>query len=102
MKNQLRWAGHVVRMEDERIPKQLFYGELITGKRPQHKPKKRCCMYIYTCIYKDYNRALIEKTELLCKRMRWKAFFFLNPNVGINKKETVIWLYLEENTTANK
>ena len=37
---------------------------------------------------KDYNRALIEKTELLCKRMRWKAFFFLNPNVGINKKET--------------
>ena len=40
MKNQLRWAGHVVRMEDERIPKQLF-GELMTGKRPQHKPKKR-------------------------------------------------------------
>ena len=21
--------------------KQLFYGELMTGKRPQHKPKKR-------------------------------------------------------------
>ena len=28
-------------MEDDRIPKQLFYGELTTGKRPQHKPKKR-------------------------------------------------------------
>ena len=26
----------------------------------------------------DYKRKLIEKTELLYKRMRWKAFFYLN------------------------
>ena len=38
---QLRWAGHVVRMNDDRLPKQLFYGELASGKRPRHKPKKR-------------------------------------------------------------
>ena len=38
---QLRWAGHVVRMSDDRLPKQLFYGELANGKRPRHKPKKR-------------------------------------------------------------
>lgn len=41
MKNQMRWVGHLVRMSDERLPKQLFYGELKQGRRPQHKPRKR-------------------------------------------------------------
>ena len=32
----------VVRMEDGRIPKNLFYGELVEGKRPTGRPKLRC------------------------------------------------------------
>lgn len=51
---QLRWAGHLVRMDDVRLPKRLFYGELATGKRPKHKPKKRYKDGI-KCILKDTN-----------------------------------------------
>ena len=41
MKHHVRWAGHLVRMDDSRIPKQLFDGELSEGKRSQGGQKKR-------------------------------------------------------------
>ena len=38
---QLPWVGHLLRMDDGFLVKGLFYGELTSGKRQQHKPRKR-------------------------------------------------------------
>ena len=38
---RLRWLGHVVRMQDGRIPKDILYGELTTGTRPTGRPLLR-------------------------------------------------------------
>ena len=37
---------------------------------------------------KDYLQRLIEKTEQFLRRMRWKAFFFLNPEATTSTKNT--------------
>ena len=49
VKNYLPRAGHVVRMDESRLLKQLFYSEMCEGKRKELRPKKRlkdavkCC-----------------------------------------------------------
>ena len=36
----MRWLGHVARMDNARVPKQVNFGE-VTATRPQHGPRKR-------------------------------------------------------------
>ena len=42
---RLRWLGHVSRMDDGRIPKDILYGELATGTRPTGRPALRLKTY---------------------------------------------------------
>ena len=41
LKSCLRWTGHVIRMEDHRIPKRLLFEELEKGHRKKGRPCKR-------------------------------------------------------------
>ena len=51
----MRCAGHIVRMGDGRLPKQLFYVEPTRGKKPQHKPWKR---------FKDVLKSNLKELEI--------------------------------------
>ena len=52
---RLRWIGHVRRMDDGRIPKDLLYGELAKGNRPAGRPMLR---------YKDVCKRDMKLTEI--------------------------------------
>ncbi|KAL7865388.1 hypothetical protein SRHO_G00106350 [Serrasalmus rhombeus] len=69
---RLRWLGHVCCMEDGRIPKDIFYGELASGKRPQGRPQLR-----YKDVCKCNMKALDINTEIwedtAANRSNWRC-----------------------------
>ena len=40
LNSRLRWVGHAIRMEENRLPKQMIFGELASGKRKQGRPSR--------------------------------------------------------------
>ena len=36
---RLRWSGHVCRLDDGRLPKDIFYGELADAPSPRGRPR---------------------------------------------------------------
>ena len=54
-RNRLRWVGHVARMTDNRLPKQLLYGEIATGERSAGGQLKR---------YKDAMKKTLKECHI--------------------------------------
>ena len=84
--NQMQWLGHVVRMEVNRLPKQLFYGELVIGKRPKHKPKKR----FKDCIknnLKSFKIPVDDWETLAMNRSEWRKS--INKGAEVFESERV-------------
>ncbi|BHF64703.1 hypothetical protein SprV_0200770900 [Sparganum proliferum] len=52
---QLWWNGHIVRMDDERLPKRLFYGDVATGSRQQEGQVRR---------YKDTLKTSLKRRQI--------------------------------------
>ena len=70
LKSCFRWTGHVIRMEDHRIPKQLLFGELEQGHRRQGHPCKR----FKDTVKAGFQWCGIPPTELVATaldRQRW-------------------------------
>lgn len=59
---QLRWTGHIVRMNDNRLPKQLLYGELREGSRNVGGQKLR---------YKDVIKRHLKRVD--CDVNTWEV-----------------------------
>ena len=53
--SQLRWTGHIIRMNDSRLPKAVFYGELTEGKRLRGGQRLR---------YKDVVKRHLKATHI--------------------------------------
>ncbi|XP_076036516.1 uncharacterized protein LOC143022261 [Oratosquilla oratoria] len=64
IKSLLRWVGCVIRMDDHRLRKQLWYGELSSGKRNTGRPRKS---------FKDCVKTHLTYTNIPPKKLETEA-----------------------------
>ena len=87
---RLRWLGHVHRMEDGRIPKDILYGELARGKRNIGRPQLR-----FKDVCKRDMKSMDINTEsweeLAADRSSWRSTLHFRLQAGeaeLTKKAT--------------
>ena len=72
LKRRLRWAGHVSRMNNNRLPKMVLFGELIEGHRNIGLPLKRFKDQL-KCSLSNIDVPQEAWTELASDRASWRA-----------------------------
>ena len=64
VQRQLRYIGHVIRMPENRLPRQILYSELASGRRSQGGQKKR---------FKDHLQSVLKKCSIQQSRLETLA-----------------------------
>ena len=96
-KSQLRWTGHVMRMEDSRLPKQLFHAELSSGTRHIGGQRKRFKDTLKSAL-KSCNISAHEWQELAQNRPAWRTAVHL----GVKSFEDKRLQSLDDKRSARK
>ena len=104
---RMRWLDHIGRMEDRRIPKDLLYSELVTGKRLTGRPQLR---YYDTCkcILKALGINTDTREAAASDRSTWKQevhkdlSFQRNPMQKAEEKRSCrkTWLHADRPVTT--
>lgn len=72
-RNQLRWYGHVMRMEEERYPAK-FYQWKPRGRSPVGRPRKRRSDGVREAIEARGSAMEMVEEEHYADRARWRSF----------------------------
>jgi len=97
---QLRWAGHVLRMPEHRIPQQILYGKLCEGERKLGRQNLR---------YKDTLKQNLKKgnidpdtwEEQAKDRPQWRAAVYESKS-AVEEKRVIQYHKTHEKDTANQ
>ena len=75
--SQLKWYGHVKRMENKRLPKKIMETRM-EGKRARGRPRTSWIDSI-TSAGKKRQKTLVEMNRMVTNRKEWRKFSESNP-----------------------